>query len=118
MILEKFGFKFGIFGLAEKEWVDTVHSYYHDKLEYVDFVEYGELMVNTLREDHGCDFIIALTHMMGYNDTKLANSVEGIDLILGGHDHTIRSEQIKNIPVIKSGTNFKQFSVISARKSK
>lgn len=48
-------------------------------------------MVDTLRKDHGCDFIIALTHMMGYNDTKLAKSVKGIDLILGGHDHTIRS---------------------------
>lgn len=50
--------------------------------------------------------------MMGYNDTKLANSVTGIDIILGGHDHTIRSEQIKNIPVVKSGTNFKHLSVI------
>ena len=48
-------------------------------------------MVDTLRKDHGCDFIIALTHMMGYNDTKLAKAVKGIDLILGGHDHTIRS---------------------------
>lgn len=29
--------------------------------------------------------------MMGYNDTKLAKSVKGIDLILGGHDNAIRS---------------------------
>lgn len=66
-------------------------SHYYGKIDYVDFVEYGELMVQTLREEHHCDFVIALTHMMGYNDSKLAQSVEGIDLILGGHDHTVRS---------------------------
>jgi 2',3'-cyclic-nucleotide 2'-phosphodiesterase (5'-nucleotidase family) len=33
--------------------------------------------------------IIALTHMMKYNDIKLAKNVKGIDLILGGHDHLI-----------------------------
>lgn len=54
--------------------------------------------------------------MMGYNDTKLAKAVKGIDLILGGHDHTIRSEQINQVPVIKSGTNFKHLSVISIKK--
>lgn len=27
--------------------------------------------------------------MMKYNDVKLAQNVEGIDLILGGHDHLI-----------------------------
>lgn len=75
-------------------------------------------MVNSLRDDHKCDFIIALTHMMGYNDSKLAQSVKGIDIILGGHDHTIRSEQINSIPIVKSGTNFKQFSIISFKKEK
>ena len=33
--------------------------------------------------------VIALTHMMKYNDCKLAKMVKGIDLILGGHDHHI-----------------------------
>ena len=29
------------------------------------------------------------THMMKYNDIKLAKTVKGIDIILGGHDHLI-----------------------------
>jgi 2',3'-cyclic-nucleotide 2'-phosphodiesterase (5'-nucleotidase family) len=66
-------------------------DFYHGKLDYIDFVEYGKLMVNRLRVEHNCNFIIALTHMMGYNDTKLAKYVKGIDLILGGHDNAIRS---------------------------
>jgi len=33
------------------------------------------------------DYIIALTHMRWPNDTRLAENVADIDLILGGHDH-------------------------------
>jgi len=46
-------------------------------------------MVQKLREEEKCDMIIALTHMMKYNDIKLAKQVSGIDFILGGHDHLI-----------------------------
>ena len=34
--------------------------------------------------------------------------VEGIDLILGGHDHVI----LKEDKVIKSGSNFQHFGVV------
>lgn len=62
--------------------------------------------------------IIALTHMMKYNDIKLAEQVDGIDLILGGHDHLIVHEKIKNTVLVKSGTNFINFSIIEVSKSK
>jgi len=35
----------------------------------------------------GCDYVIALTHMRTPNDRKLAENVDEIDLVLGGHDH-------------------------------
>lgn len=35
----------------------------------------------------GCDYVIALTHMRTPNDIRLAENVDEIDLILGGHDH-------------------------------
>lgn len=56
--------------------------------------------------------VIALTHMMKYNDVKLAQSVSGIDLILGGHDHLIVQEKVNESVIIKSGTNFRNFSII------
>jgi 5'-nucleotidase len=59
--------------------------------------------------------IIALTHMMKYNDVKLAENVKGIDLILGGHDHLIVQEKIHDSVIIKSGTNFRNFSMITIR---
>ena len=50
--------------------------------------------------------VIALTHFRTHNDIKLANEVDGIDMILGGHDHIMIIEKINDTLVIKSGTNF------------
>ena len=61
--------------------------------------------------------IIALTHMMKYNDIKLAKTVKGIDLILGGHDHLIAHEKVGDSVVVKSGTDFKNFSIIKVKKN-
>lgn len=74
-------------------------------------------MVDKLKNEEKCDMVIALTHMMKYNDCKLAKTVKGIDLILGGHDHHIVHEKVENTAVIKSGTDFKNFSVIRIHKS-
>jgi 5'-nucleotidase len=73
-------------------------------------------MVQKLREEHKCDMIITLTHMMKYNDIKLAKNVKGIDLILGGHDHLVVNEQVKESTIIKSGCDFRHFSIIHVYK--
>lgn len=61
----------------------------------------------------GCDFIIALTHMRTPNDIKLAEQCNDIDLILGGHDHVYEVSQVNNKYIVKSGTDFRQFSKIT-----
>lgn len=47
------------------------------------------------------------------NDVKLAEQCDEIDLILGGHDHVFEVIQINGKYIIKSGTDFKQFSKIT-----
>jgi len=47
------------------------------------------------------------------NDVILAEKVPDIDLILGGHDHVFDVKKINGINVIKSGTDFRQFSKIT-----
>ncbi len=95
MVFERSGYKIGVFSLAEKEWLDVLIPDYDGRCDYIDFVDVASQMVKTLKEEHKCDIIIALTHMMGYNDTKLVHKVSGIDLVLGGHDHMIRHEQVE-----------------------
>lgn len=65
----------------------------------------------------GCDLIIALTHMRTPNDFKLANNTKGIDIILGGHDHVCEDDVVNGIHVIKSGTDFRQFGLITMTKT-
>lgn len=56
--------------------------------------------------------MIALTHMRTPNDCRLAENVDQIDLILGGHDHDYEIKKVNGKFIIKSGTDFRQFSKI------
>ena len=51
--------------------------------------------------------------MRMHNDKRLAETVQGIDIILGGHDHHYVVEYVNNIPILKSGSDFRNFSEIS-----
>ena len=57
--------------------------------------------------------VIALTHMRTHNDKRLAEKVSSLDLILGGHDHHYELLYVNNVPILKSGTDFRNFSEIS-----
>lgn len=47
------------------------------------------------------------------NDIKLAENCDDIDIILGGHDHIYEIKQVNGKYIIKSGTDFRQFSKIT-----
>lgn len=103
--------KIGLIGLIEEEWMDTLGVIDVSELVYTDFVQAGNELAAKLRRK-GCEIVIALTHMRNRNDFKLAENANGIDLILGGHDHISEDMIIKGIHTIKSGTDFRQFSLI------
>lgn len=105
------GIRVGLIGLVEKEWLDTLPTVDPQEVTYIDFVEAGNQLADELKNE-GCDIIIALTHMRTPNDIELAKNCPKIDLILGGHDHVFEVNTINDIPVIKSGTDFRQFSKI------
>lgn len=46
------------------------------------------------------------------NDCRLAENVDEIDLILGGHDHIYEIKKVNGKFIIKSGTDFRQLSKI------
>ena len=46
----------------------------------------------------------------------MAASVDGIDIVLGGHDHEILDVMVNQIPVIKSGDDFNNLGVIQVFK--
>lgn len=90
IIKEINGEKVGIFGLttAETKEISSPGS-----VAFENYIEEAKKAVKAF-EDKGVNKIIALTHI-GYddnpaydNDLILAKSVEGIDIIVGGHSHT------------------------------
>lgn len=90
------GEKVGIFGLTTAETKDISSP---GSIVFENYIEEAEKAVKAF-EDLGVDKIIALTHI-GYddsadydNDLILAQSVEGIDIIVGGHSHTKLEEPV------------------------
>lgn len=71
VILVKNGMKIGLFGVAEEDWLSLLTEDYQGQLDYIDFVKYSEYKSDQLRDKHGCDLVIALTHMRVPNDKKL-----------------------------------------------
>lgn len=51
------------------------------------------------------------------NDMILAQNCNKLDLILGGHDHVYEIVKVNNLNIIKSGTDFRQFSKITLTKT-
>lgn len=93
-IFHKGGLKIGIFGLGI-ELEGLVSTKNCEGVDYIDPIYMAEKIVPVLKDKEQCDLVICLSHM-GYSsnsggmcDMKLAKETSGIDVILGGHSHTL-----------------------------
>ncbi|WP_025640675.1 5'-nucleotidase C-terminal domain-containing protein [Schnuerera ultunensis] len=92
-IKEVDGLKIGIFGLATEESKYKSNPKNTEGIDIVDPVAKAEEMVQKLKEEE-VDMIIALVHI-GVDDesnpksSDIAEKVEGIDLMVDGHSHTL-----------------------------
>jgi 5'-nucleotidase len=76
--------KVGIFGLVTQE-ANEFSNPSPDSVTF--FIDAAGAAVTDLRPQ--CDLIIGLTHIGFMQDSILAANVPGIDLIVGGHSHTL-----------------------------
>jgi len=94
-IVEKGGIKIGIIGLGIELEGLVPKKLYGDTL-YLDPLYQANSKAKFLKEDMACDLVICLSHL-GYkynnkdrlSDCILASESQNIDLIIGGHTHTI-----------------------------
>jgi 5'-nucleotidase len=118
MLTSSNNIKVGCIGLGEREWLATINSL-PPNLDYRSASGTADLLTPELRKE-GAEIVIAITHQREPNDVKLAEKAAtgSIDLILGGHDHYYNLQVINSVPVLRSGTDFKQLSYIEGwRKS-
>lgn len=106
------GIKIGLIGLAEKEWLEAVNSL-PTNLVHTDPIVTARKLIPELRAQ-GAEMIIALCHQREVHDTRLAEEVLDIDIILSGHDHHYRHTKVRNTHIVCSGSDYKQLSYIEA----
>lgn len=99
------GLKVAIFGLLTPETLYS--SNVQNSVMIDDPLETAQKLVPRLQKTEHPDLIIALTHLNLKDDKRLAQTVPGIDLILGGHDHDRIEQWVQNtqtrrlVPVFK-----------------
>lgn len=102
--------RIGFFGLVTKPWGEDDQQY--DGPFYRDiptlqtdfhFIERGREVIAKHR--HEVDVLVLVSHLGLPDDISLAEQTDGIDLILGGHTHSIMShpQRIKNTSIVHVG---------------
>ncbi|WP_109851211.1 bifunctional UDP-sugar hydrolase/5'-nucleotidase [Aquimarina sp. AU58] len=95
-ILIRDGIKIGVFGLGV-ELEGLVNKSLYKETQYLDPIEIAQDITRILKEEQHCDLVICLSHI-GYeyknaqdvvSDLHLAKKTKDIDLIIGGHTHTL-----------------------------
>ncbi|WP_103069663.1 bifunctional metallophosphatase/5'-nucleotidase [Aquimarina sediminis] len=100
-VLIKDGIKIGVFGLGV-ELDGLVSKKLYKETQYLSPIEIAQDMSRVLKKEEQCDLVICLSHI-GYeyknasdkvSDIHLAKKTKDIDLIIGGHTHTLLPKPI------------------------
>ncbi|MDO6658274.1 cell wall-binding repeat-containing protein [Anaerobacillus sp. 1_MG-2023] len=91
VILDVNGEEVGVFGLTI-ESTDELSSP-GETISFQNHQEQAEKMIKMF-QDKGVNKIVALTHLGKAVEVELAKSVEGIDVVVGGHSHTKIEEAV------------------------
>jgi 5'-nucleotidase / UDP-sugar diphosphatase len=111
LIMTKDGIKFGFFSILGKDAVnDSPHA---APVTFEKQFSFAKKMVKELHANK-CDIIICISHSgvtrekngeWGGEDVELARKVKGINLIVGGHTHTLIDQLliVNGVPIIQAG---------------
>jgi len=115
VVIKRGGIRFGIFGLLGKEALLYTSG---GAVTFADAIETARETVKFLRETEKVDVVICLSHgglekgkdgtFTDGDDVRLAKAVPGIDVVIGGHSHTMLQEAIivnDRTPVVQAGKN-------------
>ena len=98
-IYNKGGIKVGVFGLGI-ELEGLVNPLLYGETKYYNPIDIAKDISSKLKYEKGCDLVICISHL-GHeyennkiSDTELARLTSNIDLIIGGHTHTLLKEPL------------------------
>ncbi|MDX1931232.1 MAG: metallophosphatase [Capsulimonadales bacterium] len=103
------GLTIGIFGLTVPMVTPKMRAAALSQFLFDDPIAAAKRQVLELR--YKADLLIALTHIGLTQDRRLAESVSGIDLIIGGHSHhsLTAPEVVSETPIVQTGAHAHSF---------
>jgi len=110
------GMRVGVFGIATEETKTKSHPNNTAGVEFADIIQSGNDAVAEL-EALEVDLIVALIHLgidESSEDTayKLAENVEGIDIIIDGHSHHVIAEESNGAWIVQAGQYLDHVGVV------
>ena len=112
VVIEKDGLKIGVIGLMSRAFYDLVNQNSTVGIKLLPTVPTVQRLAKEL--DPKTDLLIALTHQGVEDDSVLAMSVTGIDVIVGAHSHTrLRTPKVVNgVIIVQTGSNCENLGVL------
>lgn len=100
------GVSVGIIGLAYPKTAWTTAANHVAKVEFQEPVQAAKMYLPKMRDD-GAEVAIVLSHLGLGGDKHLARSVDGIDVIVGGHSHNrmAKAEQVEATLIVQAGAH-------------
>lgn len=104
-IVERGGLIVGVIGIASNIVDKTMPKHFSDGIYFTLGNKELPHYIKHLRENEGVDLIVVLSHLGYPQELKLANEVDGIDVLLSGHTHNRVYEAVvvNGAIVIQSG---------------
>jgi len=112
IIVEKNGLKIGIFGLMSQDYYNLVSVNSAKGVKLLPYISQAKKLIELLRPQ--TDLVIALTHTGVEDDSVLAVSVKGLDVIIGGHSHTRlrKPKYVNGVIIAQTGSNCENLGVL------
>lgn len=118
MIKEVKGIKVGIFGLSTPETATKTNPKNVEGVTFENPIETSKKMVQELKKEN-VDMIIALGHIgldenSEFTSKKIIEAVDGIDLFIDGHSHTLLKDGmvVKNTLIAQTGNYGQNLGVV------
>ncbi len=113
IVIKRKGVKIGVFALCPP-LEGLVFTSNYGPLRFLDPVEVTQKMVDVLRRQKKCDYVICISHLgwqrSPYPDDRLIEQTQGVDLVLGGHTHSyfeelqwVNNQNGQPVPVDQNG---------------
>jgi 2',3'-cyclic-nucleotide 2'-phosphodiesterase (5'-nucleotidase family) len=108
------GLNVGIFGLTKENSSASLDFQERKLIELEPAADTAEKIIPEMRKD-GADVIVALTHLGIDGDRKLAEEVDDIDVIVGGHTHTElkQHETVNDTIIVQAGEHQNNLGVLN-----